>query len=107
MDHSIASVRRYTGLKLSRSGGVPSHMVVDSEARVMYVCDTGADRVLRVEIDSGYYARDAKVRMYACMHACVLHIYMHVHMHARWSSALAAPHATQRWRYDAYQVYHL
>jgi hypothetical protein len=60
MDHSFAEVRRYTGLKLSRVPDVPSHMVVDPESRTMFVCDTGADRVLAVEVDSGSYGYDAK-----------------------------------------------
>ena len=61
MDHSVAEVRRYTGLRLSRKAGVPSHMVVDSFSRTLYVADTGSDRVVSVAIDSGRYARDAKL----------------------------------------------
>ena len=37
-------------------------MAIDADRRLMYVCDTGADRVVLVELDSGSYARDAKVQ---------------------------------------------
>ena len=61
MDHSIASVRRYTGLELTRVQGVPSHMNVDAQTRELFIADTGADRVIMVDTESGRYARDAKV----------------------------------------------
>ena len=60
MDHSRASVRRYTGLNLTRVAGVPSHMAMDGASRELFVADTGADRVVRVLADTGHYARDAK-----------------------------------------------
>ena len=60
MDHALASVRRYEGLRLHRVDGVPSHMVVDAATRTLYVSDTGADRVLAINISSGVYDRDAK-----------------------------------------------
>jgi hypothetical protein len=60
MDHSIAEVRRYTGLKLTRVANVPSGMFVDGETRELLVCDTGADRVLVVDVDSGYPAGNAR-----------------------------------------------
>jgi len=61
MDHSLASVRRYTGLKTTRVAGVPSHMVLDEAARLLYLADTGADRVVIVHTDTGRYTRDAKL----------------------------------------------
>ena len=33
MDHSRASVRRYSGLELTRVPGVPSHMAIDGASR--------------------------------------------------------------------------
>lgn len=62
MDHSRASVRRYTGLELTRVAGVPSHMAMDGRSRELFIADTGADRVVRVLADTGYFTRDAKVR---------------------------------------------
>jgi len=61
MDHSKASVRRYTGLELTRAPGVPSHMALDAAARKLYISDSGADRIVVVDVDSGRYVRDAKV----------------------------------------------
>ena len=60
MDHHFAEVRRYRGVKLSRRAGVPSHLVVDGDARELFVADTGADRVLRVKVDSGRYVKSAR-----------------------------------------------
>merc|ERR1719161_1796017 len=60
MDHSKASVRRYRGLSLSRVPAVPGHMTIDASTRELFVSDTGANRVLRIEIDSGRHAYDAK-----------------------------------------------
>ena len=57
MDHSLASVRRYTGLLLSRTEGVPSNMLVDSATRQLFVSDTGADRLVVVDVDSGYFSQ--------------------------------------------------
>jgi len=62
MDHSIAEVRRYTGLRLSRVEGITSQMAVDDVARLMYVSDTGADRIVLVHLDTGAYSRDAKLK---------------------------------------------
>ena len=60
MDHSVAEVRRYSGLELTRVQGVPSGMALDADTRELFVCDTGGDRLLRVQADSGQYARDAR-----------------------------------------------
>ena len=59
MDHSYAEVRRYTGIQLTRSEDVPSHMVVDPETRELFVCDSGADRLLIVNVDSGHFSYNA------------------------------------------------
>ena len=61
MDHSRASVRRYSGLELTRVPGVPSHMAADAASRELFISDSGANRIVRVQMDTGYYVRDAKV----------------------------------------------
>jgi hypothetical protein len=61
MDHTRASVRRYTGLELTRVTGVPSHMMMDGGSRELFIADTGADRIVRVDADTGHYVYDAKV----------------------------------------------
>ena len=60
MDHSRASVRRYSGLELTRVPGVPSHMSMDGSTRELFIADTGADRIVKVMADTGHYSRDAK-----------------------------------------------
>ena len=60
MDHSLASVRRFAEPRLSRVEDVPSHMAVDAGRRELYVADTGADRVLVVNVDSGVYEGSAR-----------------------------------------------
>lgn len=61
MDHSRASVRRYTGLNLTRVPNVPSGMALDGATRELFVADTGADRIVRVLTDTGSFSRDAKL----------------------------------------------
>jgi len=59
IDHRFANVRRYVDVDLFRKPGVPSHMVVDDAARILYISDAGNKRVLRVDADSGKFLRDA------------------------------------------------
>ena len=60
MDHSRASVRRYSGLELTRVPGVPSHMSMDGSTRELFIADTGADRIVKVMADTGHYSRDVQ-----------------------------------------------
>ena len=46
-DHSDGEVYRYIPGELSRVPDVPSHMVWDKEAKMLYVADTGNGRVVR------------------------------------------------------------
>ena len=59
LDHSLANVRRYPEIKLTRVPGVPGHMVVDASTRTLYVADTGGGRVVAVDADSGRYVDEA------------------------------------------------
>uniref|UniRef100_A0A7S0DX39 EGF-like domain-containing protein n=1 Tax=Hanusia phi TaxID=3032 RepID=A0A7S0DX39_9CRYP len=59
MDHRFANIRRYVDVDITRRAGVPGHMVVDVDARHLYVADTGGKRVLRVMADSGHFVRGA------------------------------------------------
>ena len=60
MDHSLAAVRRYTGVELSYVEGVPAHMALDAASRELFVADPGHNRLLRVHVDSGAWLEDAK-----------------------------------------------
>ena len=60
LDHSRASVRRYSDIQLTRVPGIPGHIAVDPATRVLYIADTGGNRILRVDPDSGHFLRTAK-----------------------------------------------
>jgi len=50
-DHSDGIVHRYSEIELSRFNGVPGHMILDKTSGVLYISDTGANRVLWVNTD--------------------------------------------------------
>ena len=50
-DHSDGIVHRYSDVQLNRYPGVPSHMVLDKNSGILYISDTGANRVLWVNTD--------------------------------------------------------
>lgn len=54
-DHSNGIVRKYTGLGLVEdpTQHIPSHLVLDSAKKWLYIVDTGNDRVLRLDITTG------------------------------------------------------
>ncbi len=52
-DHDDGKLRRYTELQVSRDPEVPSHMVMDKSRALLYICDTGNDRIVRLNIYSG------------------------------------------------------
>jgi hypothetical protein len=56
-DHSDAVVRRYTEAAVSRVADVPSHMIIDKAAGLLYIADTGNSRVLTLDVNSGRQAR--------------------------------------------------
>ena len=60
LDHSLANVRRYPEIKLTRVPGVPGHMVVDAATRTLYIADTGGGRIVAVDADSGRYVDEAR-----------------------------------------------
>jgi len=50
-DHSDGIVHRYSDVQLTRQGGIPGHMILDKESGILYIADTGANRVLWVNTD--------------------------------------------------------
>jgi plastocyanin/DNA-binding beta-propeller fold protein YncE len=60
LDHSIAAIRRYPEIELTRVPGIPGHLMVDPTERVLYIADTGGGRILRMDPDSGHFIRTAK-----------------------------------------------
>ena len=57
---ALASVRRYVDIELTRVPGIPGHVMMDPSERVLYISDTGGNRVLRINPDSGHFLRTAK-----------------------------------------------
>jgi len=60
LDHSLASVRRFPEVNLTRVPGVPGHMVVDASSAVLYIADSGAHRILAVNTLSGRFEKHAR-----------------------------------------------
>lgn len=50
-DHSDGIVHRYSDVKLTRDAGIPGHMILDKDNGMLYIADTGANRVLWVNTD--------------------------------------------------------
>ena len=60
LDHSLANVRRYPEINLTRVPGVPGHMVVDAQTRTLFIADTGGGRIVAVDADSGRFINHAR-----------------------------------------------
>ena len=56
-DHSNGIVRRYPDASFRRVAGVPGHVVLDKATGWLYVADTGAGRVYRMDTRSGARSR--------------------------------------------------
>ncbi len=54
-DHSDAIVRRYADIYLSRYAGVPGHMILDDDSGILYISDTGANRIVWVNTHDTTY----------------------------------------------------
>ena len=52
-DHSDGIVYRYDEIEVQRVPGLSSHMEIDRETGWLYICDTGNQRVLRLNTSSG------------------------------------------------------
>src|SRR6185503_17265361 len=57
--HSDGVARRYVEASVTRVPEVPGHMVLDAAAGSLYVADTGAGRVIRLDTESGAVAGEA------------------------------------------------
>lgn len=56
-DHANGIVRRYPGATFTRVAGVPGHLFLDKATGWLYVADTGAGRVYRMDTRSGTRSR--------------------------------------------------
>ena len=57
-DHSDGKVWRYDEIDITRAEGIPSHMVLDDDSDFLYIADTGNQRILRFNVNSGNYSHD-------------------------------------------------
>ena len=57
-DHSDGKVWRYDEVDIQRSEGIPSHMVLDDVSGYLYVADTGNQRILKFDTNSGNFSYD-------------------------------------------------
>ena len=61
MDHSVANVRRFPKVNLTRGGpGGHAGMVVHPVTGELFIADPGTNKVIAVHSDSGEYARTAR-----------------------------------------------
>lgn len=52
-DHSDGIIDRVTGVSVEFEAGVPGHMAIDPETGILYVADTGNDRVIWIDTATG------------------------------------------------------
>ena len=54
-NHADGIVWRYGEIEVDREDGIPSHMILDDESGLLYIVDTGNQRILRFNTDSGNF----------------------------------------------------
>lgn len=54
-NHADGRVWRFGELDVDRDVGISSHLVMDDENRMLYIVDSGNQRILRLNADSGQY----------------------------------------------------
>ena len=57
-DHSDGKVWRYDEIDISREEGISSHMILDDSLNFLYIADTGNQRILKFNVNSGNYSYD-------------------------------------------------
>ncbi|MAV63811.1 MAG: hypothetical protein CMG00_01315 [Candidatus Marinimicrobia bacterium] len=57
-DHSDGRIWRYDEIDIQREEGVSSHMVLDDISGFLYIADTGNQRILKFNTNSGIYDSD-------------------------------------------------
>lgn len=57
-DHSDGLIYRYDEIYVNRVAGLSSHMVLDHSNDMLYICDTGNQRIIRMNINSGEIGSD-------------------------------------------------
>ena len=57
-DHSDGRVWRYDEIDIARENGISSHMILDDEMEFLYIADTGNQRILKFNVNSGDFSYD-------------------------------------------------
>ena len=57
-DHSDGLIYRYDEIYVNRVAGLSSHMVLDHSNDMLYICDTGNQRIIRMNINTGVIGSD-------------------------------------------------
>lgn len=57
-DHSDGLIYRYDEINVNRVVGLSSHMVLDHSNDMLYICDTGNQRIIRMNINAGEIGSD-------------------------------------------------
>ena len=52
--HGDAIIRRYKNIGIAGDGDIPSHLILDKSTNWLYFVDNGNDRVIRLDISSGF-----------------------------------------------------
>ncbi|MBZ5712423.1 hypothetical protein [Nannocystis pusilla] len=52
-DHTDGIITRYTDVTVTRKGNIPGHMELDHATGMLYIADTGAGRLLRLDTATG------------------------------------------------------
>jgi len=52
-DHSDGIVYRYDEINIERVNGLSSHMILDNETGYLYICDTGNQRIIKMNTNTG------------------------------------------------------
>ena len=55
-DHADGRVWRFSEINVARDEGISSHLVMDDENRILYIVDSGNQRILKFNADSGQYS---------------------------------------------------
>ncbi len=62
-DHSDGIVRMYTDIPVKRVENIPSHMIIDKNSGWLYVADTGNNRVIRINTQTGAKVANLRLNM--------------------------------------------
>ena len=57
-DHSDGLIYRYDEINVNRVPGLSSHMVLDHSNGMLYICDTGNQKIIRMDINAGEIGND-------------------------------------------------